>query len=350
MLPDSTFVYVTHNTREALFLADRIAIMQDGRILQTAPKDFLIEHFEYLEGMQILAAAENLFDVEFDGERLTFNGEPFDDEPKHIDYSRLKEGQVLTGATNALSDVPQIFDKNGKNIAISSSELRLDGSLKGDVLSFADKEICLTEDYLSRLIRQEENISVVMEIDKFSKSIVNNGFSLTFEVLENCGSYTVLKLFEKSFILNKRTALLVGEKIRLYYKMDDLIIFSGNERLTCHYPLHKSVPIKIFDAQSGKFELLGKRIKLGRQIESRSSHAVLNNGFELSYDKGRCALRVEGCLDEEFINGKKLCHIKIQGEGGYFSVFCNEKISCFSKNKVWLNIYPNKLEFEERNI
>ena len=77
---------------------------------------------------------------------------------------------------------------------------------------------------------------------------------------------------------------------------------------------------------------------------------IEEDAFELSYDRGKCAVKVECCLDEEYINGKKLNHIKVKGNLGYLSVISKKDITCFGKSKVWLNINPSKLEFEERNF
>lgn len=304
MLPESTFIYVTHNTKEALFLADRIAVMKDGVILQIAPKDFIIERPEHI-------CVREFFDIE--------------DE----------------------ADIPE-FDGEGR-IAMSSVELKLFGALKDDILTLADTEINLNEEYLSRVWRKKQEVEVGFEIDKFSKTILTDGFSLVLEVTKNCGNYVILKMSDKSFVLNKKTALKEGERIRLYYKIEDLILYDGNERLTCHYPLRQKIRVWMKDAQSGKIELLGKRIKLNRPIPPNTKYvSISEDAFVLSNHKGKCAIRVAECLDEEFINGKKLNHLGVKGEDGYLSFFSRTDITCFSKNKVWLNIIPQKLKFEGR--
>ena len=66
LMPESTFIYVTHNPREAMMLADRIAVMHDGRILEVAPKDFLLDHFEFRQSMELLGSAFFNSDIEFD--------------------------------------------------------------------------------------------------------------------------------------------------------------------------------------------------------------------------------------------------------------------------------------------
>lgn len=300
LLPESTFVYVTHNPREAMMLADRIAVMHDGRILEIAPRDFLTSHFEHRQSMELLGPAFFNSDIE--------------------------------------------FDDNGKNRAPSYRELRLSGSLRDNTLSFGDVSVELSDDYMSRLLRRVENPDILLDINKFSKTMVGDGFSLLCQVIENGENHVVLRTQEKDFILSEKTNLVPGEKIRLYYKKDDLVLFARDDRLTCHYPLRNKPDIKVIDPGRGVVEILGKRIKLSSPISLRTRRVLITEeAFKLSYDKGMNAIAVLHCLDEEFINGRKLHHIAIKGVNGYVSLMSDESVSCFEKRRIWLNINPGKL-------
>jgi len=302
MLPDSTFIYVTHNTREALFLADRIAVMENGVILQMAPADFLLQYPEHRYVMELMGIAD---------------------------------GAVMPA-----------FDRKGKRVGTSSAELKIGGTLNGETLSFGDTAISLDSEYLSRLLRRPERVSVAFEVDKFSKTVLSDSISLVLEVVKNCENYVVLKTFGESFVLNKKTALEEGERIRLYYKIADMILYDGDERLTCHYPLHQRISIRVHDARVGKIEMLGQPIKLNRPIPASARYVtVSDDAFVLSYVKDRCSVRIGDCLDEEFINGKKLVHVALKGEGSYLSFMANTDVSCFTKKKVYLNIYPKFIKF-----
>ncbi len=347
LLPESTFIYVTHNTKEAMFLADRIAIMKDGVITQIAPKDFLLKNFANLDAMEIMGAVENKFELEFDGEDILFNGGKFEDELTDIDYSKVKKCKKIYGVQSALDEnLVLLFDENGNSLAISSAELRIPAKLLGNNLELANQSLGLKDEYLSRLLYQKEDVEAVMYAEKFSKTMLSNAFSLIFEVEKNGGDYVVLSILGNSFILNKKTALKKGERIKLYYKIEDLDLFDNENRITSHYPLHREVDINVFDAKVGKFVILGKRIKLKKEIPSATkSVKITPRAFELSYKKGRCSLKIDGCLDEEFINGKKIAHVDIKGAPSYLSVVTNEELSCFTKQKVYLNIDPKLIEF-----
>ena len=302
LLPQSTFVYVTHNPREALYLADRIAVMDDGAILQVAPAELILKHPEHRLVLEIMGDAESV--------------------SKHL------------------------FNTQGRSLETPSTELKLDGKLNAKTLDFANQSIELDDEYLSRLLRRSDEVRVGLSIEKLSKTMVSDGFSLVFEVLENAGNYLVLTIADERLILHKKTALKKGEKIRLYYKIEDIVLYDGGDRITCHYPLNRSLAINVLDTGRGKIEILDKRVQINAPISSRAELVhITDDAFELSYDKGKCSLSVDGCLDEEFINGKKLNHIAIKGVDGYLSVMSEQSVSCFGKSKVYLNIYADKLKF-----
>ena len=148
------------------------------------------------------------------------------------------------------------------------------------------------------------------------------------------------------FILNRRTDLEEGERIRLYYKLDDVVLYDGVDRITCHYPLHRAVGIKVLNPDKGVIELFGKRLILKNKLPRGANQVLINDSaFRLSYEKGSFAVAISDCLDEEFINGKKICQVAIRGVDSYLSFVAAESISCFGKNKVWLNIIKDGLEF-----
>ena len=300
LLPESTFIYVTHNSREAMMLADRIAVMYDGRILEVAPKDFLLNHFEYRQSMELLGPAFFNSDIE--------------------------------------------FDDSGRTCAPSYTELKLVGSLDSNNLFLENNKIELSSEYMTRLLHSAQDVLVAFDTEKFSKVALSDSISFIFEVLENGGDYVHLSTNGGSFILNERTNLKAGEKIRLYYKKDDITLYSGSDRLTCHYSLRRRIDINVIDSSRGIVRLFGKRVRLGRAVPSGAKYiTVTADAFSLSYDKGNLAFPIVGCLDEEFINVGKLMHLAIKGVHGYLSIMADEEITFYGKNRLWLNINTDNL-------
>ena len=344
MLPESAFIYVTHNPKEAFFLADRIAVMRDGGILQIAEKNFLLDHLEDLSVMELLGLANCVYEGVFDGENFIFDDEILEDLPENLDYSKITAGQKVVAAQSSSEDPIFLFNEEGRALSISSVELNLDGSLKGNILTLAGQSIELGEEYLSRLLRRPERVRVALSAEKFGKTLLTGCISLIFEVVKSYDDHVLLSTDGRSFILNKKTNLKAGEKIRLYSKIDDLVLYEVEERLTCHYPLHRAIEVKV---ENQVISILGKRIKL----KNKPPHYVkrlriTDAAFSLSYDKSSCAIPVLECLDEEFINGKKISHVAIKGADSYLSFTSDSALTCFGRNRVWLNINTDRLEFE----
>ena len=72
-----TTVFVTHDQEEALELADRVAILNDGRIEQVGTADDIYDRPATAFVMSFVGDT-SCIPVEFDGYRLRFQGRPFD--------------------------------------------------------------------------------------------------------------------------------------------------------------------------------------------------------------------------------------------------------------------------------
>lgn len=71
-----TTVYVTHDQREAMSLADRIILMQDGQIVQEAPPEDIYKNPNSIfAGYFIGSPGMNMFDVRLSGNKLLIGNE-----------------------------------------------------------------------------------------------------------------------------------------------------------------------------------------------------------------------------------------------------------------------------------
>ena len=71
-----TTVYVTHDQREAMSLADRIILMRDGQIVQEAPPEDIYKNPNSIfAGYFIGSPGMNMFDVQLAGDRLLIGDE-----------------------------------------------------------------------------------------------------------------------------------------------------------------------------------------------------------------------------------------------------------------------------------
>ncbi len=180
-LPESTFLYVTHNVKEALLLADRIAFMEDGRLLGTVQTGAL-------------------------------------------------QGRILPEDPAQLLEAP--FFQN---------TFRLPCSLSGQRLRMGQTEIQLPASVTARLLRLPEKAQAELKTEKLSKTPLMYGIPLVLTVEENGGNYLKLSLEDTEFYLHKRTALQPGNRIRMYYDVREMTFFDEAGKCSTWYSLGGNV-------------------------------------------------------------------------------------------------------------
>jgi iron(III) transport system ATP-binding protein len=100
---ESSSVVVTHDAEEAMFMGDKIAVMQDGRIVQSGPPDELYFH------------PENAFVAGLFGEVNEFGGQ-------------VAEGHVLTPFGSLCT--PEIAEGADVDVLVRPEALRIDASVR----------------------------------------------------------------------------------------------------------------------------------------------------------------------------------------------------------------------------
>ena len=180
MMPDSTFIYVTHNVSEAVYLADRIAVMQDGAISEVAPASLLLKYPCLISSLEIIGKADNRFNGIFDGNGFVCDKDLSEFSLPRIDYSTLTKNQpVIFVISSVEENALHIFDEKGRTIALPSDKLTFDGMLIEGVLEFANQSLRLNEEYFSRLLYYYDSVKVELDIEKFSKSLLSDSFPVT---------------------------------------------------------------------------------------------------------------------------------------------------------------------------
>ncbi len=180
-LPESTFIYVTHNPREAIKLGDRVAFMDDGRIVGCA-KSSILRRFPIGEDMSAVFGSLELasaFSI-----------------PCRID--------------------PECF-------------------------TVADEQMPMPASISSRLLRMPSEARAEFFIEKLSKTPKMNTIPLVFSVLENYGEGVRLSVEQTEFYLPRRTNLEAGMRIRMYYDPREIVIHDSEGRCTAKYALDGNI-------------------------------------------------------------------------------------------------------------
>lgn len=114
----TTFIYVTHDQSEALTMSDRMAVMENGRILQFGPPDEIYNNPQSIEVATFVGSPPiNLLRAEANGQELALLGEPVGEiqtsasdvqigcRPEDVSLSTSGVEAVVTHRENMGSDV-----------------------------------------------------------------------------------------------------------------------------------------------------------------------------------------------------------------------------------------------------
>ncbi len=179
-MPQASFVYVTHNPAEAMQLADRIAFMDDGRVLEVVKKNLLAE--------------------------------------KKLEFPEM------------LLQDPAL-----------QNSLWLPCSLEAGEIRILEHSVPLGQELTGRLLRLPARARVRLQTEKLSKTPLLQGIPLDLTVEENMGSGLWLRAGEVRFCLHKRTRLEPGMRIRMYYDLRQLEIWDEFGPVTAWYSLGGNV-------------------------------------------------------------------------------------------------------------
>ena len=94
-----TAIYVTHDQREAMSLADRVVLMRDGRLVQVGkPAEFFTDPADAFAGFFVGSPAMNFIDAMRDGNALRLGGEgPLVKMPEAIGNGLSTQGRIQIG-------------------------------------------------------------------------------------------------------------------------------------------------------------------------------------------------------------------------------------------------------------
>lgn len=288
-LPDVTFIYVTHNVSEALQLADTVAVMKDGEILQAGKKDFVLKN-------------------------------PYNKEVLETFSPSLKEEEE--GVYNVFSRSFQRFDENGNLIGAQPRRAFIPAVYDGKTLCFSDVKLKTDDDFNYRFIGKHGKVNVAIDTDLITTCDVYGNVSVSAE-----------KISENEYLLTDGTVLYLASLQnfdgKLYFPLKSLVLYDdkGNRILT-HYKVYTN---KCQGLGVGK-KVVFKCGKLYTDEKIRGKvEAVFGKFVHATVDKK--GLTVSRCLDEEVFKNKKLCYCYLKGFDNYVAVWIDKKYNLFAKSK-----------------
>ena len=344
LLPNSTFVYVTHNAQEAKFLADRIAIMLNGKIVDIGTQEELIKHPQYVDTMFLLAEDKVLngdITDKFvaDTENGRFEKELGEYEKETLDRTNLKG--VYYSPDQFLNGYDTFFNANGKVISGYKKEVLLPATINDYNIDFQGQTLSLTDLQKERFIGKNGKVNIVIDTTKLHKTQTYGDFSVDLTYYKNAYDVTLFKVEDKIIVLKGE----YSSNVTLYYNKEDLLLADLNgEMLSTKYAVYPNVTT----AKVNNGTLYIGKSKLSCHEENGYYNVEIGiNAFISVCDKQPNALKVVSCIGEDTLGKDKLVYLIVQGFDNYVTLKVPNNVDLFRYKNFYINLTSKEMKFME---
>jgi hypothetical protein len=318
-LPQSTFIYVTHNPREAMAFGKKLLIMHNGKVLQYGAKERVWQNPYHAEVLRTLCGQTkelvgNIQNGQFVGEGVT------------VPVSGVQDCERATLIYNPYhNQTPCVFDENGKLLQTDREHemCLLSGTYDGDILAVGGKRYRMGEEFAKRFVGTAGEVKVGFPAIKLRTFPLFGDIALTAQQSGN--QFTVQ-----------------GEKFALYGVNDfngnlyispaDVVLYGKNGRLTAHYCVYHTKQNGI--AQRGTIQLPCGKIAYGGNKQG-AVEVCLDGAHAVPVLKG--GIRAT-CLLEEVLGDCKLVYCALKGWNNYVTFYAPIHETFLDKKKLRLLI------------
>ncbi len=342
-LPLSTFVYVTHNPREAMALGEKLLIMGNGKCLQYGEKlrvwknpyraDVLRticaeprEYGGYIEN-GVFTATEEKFEIS------DFSDGQTEKSAKTFEFNTKRCGKATVILNPYDNNAPCLFDSAEKLITGESERVFFEGEFDGKTLAFAGTEYTADEDFRLRFIGKYGKASVGIKSAQIRFNALFGDIKIP---AEKCGKD--LKAGGKKFCLYNTD----GFDGFIYVSPEDIALYCGERRTLAHYRVYKqSCSAKIY---GGKLKLPCGTLSYGGTAAGSVRVRFNEKAFISPVKKG--GLKAV-CLAEEDLGGVKLVYLALKGFEHYVTFYAKPEQKFFSVKKLKISVAQEGISIEK---
>ena len=223
-LPHTTFVYVTHNVREALTLGNKLLLMRSGRALQYGDTEFVSKNPQTLDALQMLYEA-NVEIGRASGGKVVCDG-------REINVNGVSDGEVTT-ATVPFDDKTYVFDFDGRCLNVAPERLTIAARFDGQAIDACGAAIAVDGDFAYRYIARGREFTLCVPVR-----------ALTAEKRDGYATLPAKRTGERIFEVCGRTVELFGDTTafdgNLYFDFGKADCEENGARALAHYRVYES--------------------------------------------------------------------------------------------------------------
>lgn len=340
LMKDTTFVYVTHNSHEARFLADRIVVMIDGKAEAVGTVEELLLSPQTIDTLYMVCGSELTVEKGF-VENGVFYGEEKHELNRLYKKAYTNRYENVTRVKSLLQgDNDYYFDENGKVLFGVKDKVLLPVYKSGNRLIYNDQSILLTDEQTKRIILSDGDALMGLTPEKLHSKKCFDDILLEFQLIdEDSGKYLYFDGKNYFFLPYKIEG-------KLYYGVDDISLFDKNgSKVLVKYPLKSNTT----DGRvRGGTAYIGKN-KFDTDLRSGfyDFKFDLDAFIKTSKRAERNTLTVSECIAEDDLGDKKLAYFISPYFSDYCAFFVPKDVNLLTRKKFNLLLDTKKIKRTE---
>ena len=320
LLPHTTFVYVTHNGHEARFLADRIAVMLDGAIIDIGTVEELSRNPQTLDTVYLLNENPTVLRGRIEGNRFIGEKE-FELEPYAQETLSGEKDMVFCAINPFGYGYNNYFDENSRTLTGFKKEIKITAKCYKNRVSFLNQKFDLSSLQENRYIGPEGEVKLVLDADKLHKIKCSGDFTLELKKEKELEGVTLFKCGEDRVILKGSYE---GD-VTLYYSAEDISLSNNlGERIITKYAVYPNVcegfvKSNILKIAKNKFDFVAESGYYDIEIKPQAFISLCK--------KQKNTLFIRECLAEDTLGKTKLVHCLVDGFSNYVTLEVDSKVN-----------------------
>ena len=340
ILPQSTFIYVTHNIHDALQLSNKIMVIDKGEIIQFDDKKIVYEYPLNQRVLDYILEYKNITIGKIENDK-------FISENKEIDLSLLESlgvndiNENITCYSNGKRSY--YFNLEGNSISVLKDEYELDIVLNHSNFVICNQKIEFKE--LNKILLKKGKYTAKLKRSLFSFNKTKNTFELEGEVVFTNKELIVVKVENTNMAFLKDRSYMVGDYIKLYYPLEEIkaIDSNGNQVISNYIISNNHLDFKIIDSKKGIIRIGKRKIQnpLFINIDYTMSIKLPLNAFIFN-DSG--LFKCDYLFNEELLGVKTLIHFRSNGISDYLSSLVDSPFKGYTKKFIKYDIDFTKVK------
>lgn len=339
-LPQSTFVYVTHNIEDALKMSNKIMVIDKGKIIQYDQKQIVFDLPNSQTVADYMIGSREVYDGkiingEFVCEERKFKLTSFQQET----LNKKKLSQVRCYHTKAMD---YYFDFMGNSIVGINKEYIVAASYENNHLNILGEEINI-EKIKNALINTNFQKAILYK-EFFSMEEIEDGICFLGKVNYCDNKYITVKINDLIIPFLNSGNYKENDEIKVYYPLFKLkALDKNNQQIISSYIISNNImTFKVFNKKQGIIKVGEVKIASEnfKKYKKTITLQVPIDAFEIN-DNGKFTCDV--LYNEEKLSNKCLIHFETRGLGEYLSALVESSFRGFNKPKIRYNIDFSKI-------